>query len=60
MRQQIGFGVEIGIDGTIGVTAGGGRQALLIGHKAAVAQAAAKVTTPDAIRHILRRGRRRA
>jgi len=59
MRQQFGFGVEIGIGNTIGGTAGSSRHALLIAHKAAVAQAGAEVTTLDAIWQILRRDRHR-
>jgi hypothetical protein len=59
MRQQFGFGVEIGIGRARGVATGSGRQALLIARKAAVAQSAAEVATPDAIWHILRRGRHR-
>jgi len=60
MRQQFGFGVEIRIGRTIGVTSGSARQALLIARKAAIAQATAKVATPDAIWQILRGGWHRA
>src|SRR5260370_372625 len=54
---QLGAGVEIGVGVAIGVPAGGGRLALLVARKTAVASTCGEIATPDAERQLPSRGR---